>query len=326
MPKPPVKRRVQLLFSYAKTKLVNVHHRYFSTRRALIRSSLYLLTVAILSVAVIGSVFPDLFHFGIGRPSSYVPIQELNGKPIVLADRSEITIDAEISDSIGVSDTSAFVVTAKNGVEAQTIQSNLAVDPPLEFTTEQINENQVRVIPGSVLGDNTVYSFSLDDAAVDSEEAVGIPLKWAFQTKDTFRVISAIPRNEANNVPVDTGIEFVFSHENYEDILPYVTITPSTNLTFERHKKTAVLIPEELQAGTIYTITLNKDLSAANSDETLGEDYTITFETAPKVESSTVSQNNELYFDFGRQFIEVPIDEKPAIGVYSYPSNNTEIN
>src|SRR5690606_9149197 len=96
---------------------------------------------------------------------------------------------------------------------------------------------------------------------------------WSFQTKNEFTVLGSLPRDKGWAVPVNTGIEIVFSHENYQDIEEYFEITPRVEGFFERHKRTAVFVPKGLQPGTIYTVRVKKGLGVLGSSETLKEDF-----------------------------------------------------
>jgi hypothetical protein len=89
-----------------------------------------------------------------------------------------------------------------------------------------------------------------------------------------------LPADESVNVPVNSGIEIEFSHENYEDIDSFFEISPKVEGRFERHKKTAVFVPKNLEEGTIYTVRIKKGLKIKDSVRSIEEDYIFSFETA----------------------------------------------
>ena len=58
------------------------------------------------------------------------------------------------------------------------------------------------MIPQEPLEPHKIYKFAMT-AGTD------VPLKWAFQTKGDFRVVSTLPRNQSAGVPVDTGLKLL---------------------------------------------------------------------------------------------------------------------
>lgn len=241
-----------------------------------------------------------------------VGLVQLNGKPLVLSDR-EISMTAQRKDSIGIETDTNFTLTSKKPLDTEKIKQSLLVSPEIPVEVTQVSEYEVAVKPIQILEHDKVYTFSLAKGAVEGVDDT-IPYKWAFQTRDTFSITTSIPRHQAIYVPLDAAIELTFSHDQYADPLEYVSISPPVELVFERHKKTAVFIPAKLEPYTVYTFTVSGGLPVKNSNETLGEDVVIQFET---VGESTGSPR-EQYFDFSKQSVEVAPDVVPAIGVYAY--------
>lgn len=135
---------------------------------------------------------------------------------------------------------------------------------------------QFRIRPGRPLAANQVYRFRLELAGADAR-----PHQWAFQTRAAFRILGSLPRNQGTGVPVNTGIEIYFSHEEFGDPEPYVRITPAVAGRFERHKRTLVFVPvRPLAPGTIYTVTVGRGLPLTGTGEALAADFTFAFETA----------------------------------------------
>ena len=101
----------------------------------------------------------------------------------------------------------------------------------------------------------------------------------------------SLPADRTDNVPVNTGIEMSFTHSGVNDeIKNYFEIAPSAKGHFEYHGKTVVFVPDSLEKGTLYTVTIKKGLPLINSTQKLEEDFSFSFETAPNApdEENTV--------------------------------------
>jgi len=240
---------------------------------------------------------------------------QLNGKPVVLSDR-EISMTAQYSDSIGIETDTNFTITSKKPLDTEKIKQSLHVSPEIPVDVTQISEYEVAVKPAQTLENDKVYMFSLAKGAVEGVDDT-IPYKWAFQTKDTFSISTSIPRHQATHVPLDAAIELTFSHDQYADPLEYVSISPPIELVVERHKKTAVFIPAKLEPDTVYTFTVSGGLPVKDSNETLGSDVVIQFETTGAPDAGSEKQ----HFYFSKQSVEVAPNVVPAIGLYAYQSD-----
>lgn len=220
----------------------------------------------------------------------------------------DLKMEAKDKDSSGVALGSSYVLSSSEKLSAGSVKKALKVQPEIKFDVEQIADNEVKVLPKGALTEDTVYKFTLANAT----ESVQDDPSWAFQTKNPFRVINSLPRSEATNAPLNSGIEITFSHENYQDLNDFFTISPNVSGRFERHKRTAVFIPKGLAPATVYTVTLKEGLGLAGSAEKLTHDFSFQFETAKSPET------NPIYLSFMRRFFEFPSSEKPALGLNTY--------
>lgn len=267
---------------------------FIKQRKPLIFSLFTVLLLALVGLLVLSKK---------GVPS--LPTFEPKPVPVLAKD---LKMEALVKDSIGVAPGSAYVLSSSEELSAGLVKKALAVSPEFDFETEQVSENEVKIFPKGELSKNTVYQFSL---ANETEASQDDP-SWAFQIKNPFRIINSLPRNEATNVPIDSGIEITFSHENYQDIDNFFTISPQVGGRFERHKRTTVFVSKGFTSSTVYTITIKKGLGLTGSDEKLKEDYVFQFETAPAKDSKPT------YLNFSREFFEFTSTEKPALGLYAY--------
>lgn len=197
----------------------------------------------------------------------------------------QFTMTPESSDALGVEPTTAFALESREPVSASDIEKLLTVktEENVGYDVEQVGEKELRIAFDEPLSSDEVVKFSLATTTTwPNGETATRDYNWAYQVKGDFRVTSTIPGDETSQVPLDTGIEFVFNYENidqdeFEDAL---TISPPIAGHVESSRRSFVFVPDEIQPQTLYTVTLSGDLPLEGSDETLGEDYTFTFETS----------------------------------------------
>ncbi|MBD3311555.1 MAG: hypothetical protein GF349_03600 [Candidatus Magasanikbacteria bacterium] len=230
--------------------------------------------------------------------------------------QDNFTVEATESDSLGVDSSTAFVIKSKDEIEdSNLLKENIKLTPEVDFNFEVISNQEFKVTPKSPLQTRTVYNLKIDSAYVNSEGlTVERDYSWAFQVKDQFKIYGSLPRDKVDEVPLNTGIEIYFSHEDYYDYYKYVTIEPNISHRFEKHGRTLVLVPNEtLQSGTIYTITVDKNLPLENSDESLEEDFQFQFETNA---AGSASNYRKIYFR--KELSEFSPDVTPFFPVYEH--------
>jgi len=222
---------------------------------------------------------------------------------------SKFDLQADSSGSLGVDVNSTFTLSSNEPVEADLIMDNLAIEPSFTYRLESSDNNMFTLIPQEQLKEKTIYHFSIATQPEGSDKIR--EYNWAYQTKETFKITGTLPRDEATSVPVDTGIEIIFSHENFTQYEDYIAISPDIDGRFEKYRKTLVFIPESLEAGSLYTVTIGQGLSLENSDLTLAEDYTFQFET-------NGLSRDEGYLYFEKDFFEYPPDEAPILSLHEH--------
>ncbi len=229
---------------------------------------------------------------------------------------------ATISDSLGVAADTAFIVKSKEVIDEQTLRANLTLQPATDFTLTKIDDNTYKVTPAQTLAQKKVYTLKIASAYIDQSGAtVERDYSWAFQIKDIFKVLSSIPANQATAVPLDAGIEVTFSDENFTNYEQAFKIEPAVSGHFEVHKRTLVFVPKALAAGTIYTVTIDKDaLKVTGSEAKLAENYVIKFETDP----AGIKRGEYSEFNWQNSFNEVYTDRQPALAVNIYNINQAQ--
>lgn len=268
------------------------------------------LTIAACSLLAVLTTFAVLYFTGIifkkASPAGDKPAIQDNVQVSDL-NLSDIKITPLVSDSAGVDAASAFRLTYSGSLDEKFLKASLKVNPDQEYTLKKDEGNSYLLNFSNPLKSNSLYKFEIKDGVTGSFRS------WAFQTKQSFSIIRTLPRNQAIQVPVDSGIEITLNSENAENMENYFEITPAVKGRFEYHLKTVVFVPEKLEYGTVYTVTIKKGLGFKGSSEKLTGDYSFSFQTAAKVDNSS----NNLYFSFADTSYNFTTEKTPALQVYA---------
>lgn len=175
-----------------------------------------------------------------------------------------------------VATTSHFVLRALGRVTAARLATSVKVEPQVALSvTPGVTPNSVSLEPASPLQEGTLYRFRL--YATDGSLAG----TWAFRTDAPLRVVSRIPDDRTNDVPVRTGIEVTFDQDNAIDFAAHFSILPKVDGAFEQHGRAWVFVPARpLAPETLYTITVTRGVGVANSTRVLETDLRWQFVTA----------------------------------------------
>lgn len=221
----------------------------------------------------------------------------------------EVALAPDRPDPSGIDPAGSLTLTSSRPLAAEAVKASLTIQPAVALKVERADQagKSFTITPAQPLAPNQVYRFRLATAA-----GVSRPYQWSFQTRTAFRLLGTLPRDQGTSVPVNTGIEFTFTHDDYEDPTPYFTISPAVAGRFERHKKTVSFVPASpLEPGAIYTITLKKGLRRTGGEGELTEDTTFSFETQdPEVEA----KRSDFYIP--TSLTEFPVNDRPVFAVW----------
>jgi hypothetical protein len=240
--------------------------------------------------------------------------------------RDNFQLNAVKRDNSGVESASSYILTSKQRIDPEVLKDNLEVDPGFEYKIKEINKKKWRITPEKPLQPNTVVNFSLSTIYQDENgEKKEKDYSWAYQIKDNFKVLHTIPGEAGTNVPLDTGIEVTFSHENFQNYESHFSIEPQVEGRFEKHGRTVVFVPRsKLESGALYTIKIKKGLGVKNSDNRLQKDHSFTFETDFKSES----QDNKYRIHPRDKMMEINTETAPLIQISGWnapPEANVEL-
>jgi hypothetical protein len=234
-----------------------------------------------------------------------------------MEDRYSLT--AAQADAGGVAPDTSFVLAAQEGSRLNDLERRLLVEPPVGLSFEDVSSEKATVSPEEPLAEGKVYRFTL------LEEPEGTPARvWAFQVQRPLRVVQTLPRDQATDVPLDTGIELTFSHEGVVGVGSQFHIEPPVDGRFETHKRTVVFVPRQpLTALTLYTVTVGAGVGLEGSDQTLGEDLVFQFETGSEKRGEEPAPFSS--FQLSRAVSESSTVEPPALSLYrAYYGNPDE--
>lgn len=242
------------------------------------------------------------------------------------AEAAEVVVVPERSDALGMDPDSAFLLTSRVPLSAEMVRKNLVISPQVGFNLTMLDQEgkQYRIQPEIPLSTDSIYRLELlagrvseaegepgnQGDGVTGQQALSRDYRWAFQTRGDFRVLGTLPRHTSAHVPLNTGIEVVFSHEGVADLTPYFDIQPRVEGRFEYHKKVAVFVPKELQPGTLYTVTVKAGAGVRGSATGLAADYVFQFETEPEA-----GPGQQGYFYLFQREYEFAEREIPALSV-----------
>ncbi|MDE7293210.1 MAG: Ig-like domain-containing protein [Oscillospiraceae bacterium] len=191
--------------------------------------------------------------------------------PVELPEGAVTDVTADDSKGGYISATTSFTLTSKEDMEADELSALIKLSPDIPFELEKTKERTYVLHLSDPIPDNKILKLSLSNGR-----------SWAFQTADIFRISGVFPANEADYVPMNSGIEMTFtSPVDVSTAKDNFTIFPEVPGRFELHNngKTLVFAPEEkLTAKTVYKVNISKNLSSLSGD-TLPEDYSFEFQT-----------------------------------------------
>jgi uncharacterized protein YfaS (alpha-2-macroglobulin family) len=276
---------------------------FFKNKPALIVTITAVVLIAAVAIAAL------LGAFG-GKDAREVPtvddIEKITAQNTLSFANTDVAITPSDSDILGVGLTSAFKLLFTEAPDEKALAASLSVEPEQEFNLKKVSGKEYSLEFNNPLQSDSIYNLILSDNNTGEKKS------WAFQTKKSFNVIRTLPRDQSVQVPVNSGIEITFSHENAEKIEEYFEISPAVKGRFEWHNKTVVFVPDKLEENTIYTVTLKKGIAVKGSEDTLAEDYSFKFQT---VIPDTGNANK--YFDFSDSLFSLSPQATPAIKVYT---------
>ncbi|MBL8030567.1 MAG: Ig-like domain-containing protein [Candidatus Doudnabacteria bacterium] len=219
-------------------------------------------------------------------------------------------LSAKDSDSAGISPNSEFILKSSKDITASQVKKVLEISPKVEFDVKALGNNRFEIKPKGELLGNAIYSVVIKEGAAEREYS------WAFQVRSPFNSVSTFPRHQSTGVPINSSIEITFNREGITQIEKFFEISPKAEGRFEVHGENVVFLPKApLLNQKIYSVKVKKGLTAKDSTESLTEDVSFAFETAP------TSYNQWSNFGFSEEIMYFPPEKHPAVRLYEYSTN-----
>ncbi|MBU1445967.1 hypothetical protein KKD70_01750 [Patescibacteria group bacterium] len=222
-------------------------------------------------------------------------------------------MEADLQDSAGIEENSTFTLTSSEDYDETTIAENLKVSPETKIEVTKLEEGKYKIAPENKLNQNSVYNFTI----VSETETGNEEYSWAYQVKETFKITGTLPGDKTNGVPLETGIEFYFSHEqlDLETVNQYFSITPEVKGHFEKHQRALVFIPDtKLLPETLYKVEFKEGFQLQKSDLSLAEGISFGFETTYQTDEYVPRRG--IYFNHNSY--EVGVGKTIALTAYDY--------
>lgn len=232
---------------------------------------------------------------------------------------SEFDLTPKTVDAAGITPDTTFILKSSADLSAAVIQKYLKFEPEIDYDIKKVEGNGTvfEIIPESTLNEDEIYSVNIEEGPIAVRT-----YSWAYQVKATFQIISSLPRDKANEVPMDTGIEIAFNRENLVDPEDFFEIYPSAQGTFEVHRNVLIFIPSQpLEPKTIYTVKIKSGLKVQGSKDILEKDTEVRFETGRDYDTDRYHS----YFNFGKTFWEFKPDTEVAFAVEYFDLQNNTI-
>jgi alpha-2-macroglobulin len=212
----------------------------------------------------------------------------------------------------GILPNESLVLKTEKDIDINFLRAN--IDSSIPLTISRVSSQEFVLSPQRNLGLEEALSIKL---VVKDEEISGYTFdrdySWAYQSQGKFRITETIPGDSKTNVPLNAGIEIVFSQDGYNDPTPLISVSPSFKFRTEVHAERFVIVPlEDLEEKTLYTVTLRRGLNLKSRNDPISQDYSITFQTMAKRNTSSLP-----FFSLSEDFQQVSPTENFVTKVHT---------
>ncbi len=305
-----LKQKILARQSNPMKKLMQIFKDFFTVRR-LKPAVIFVMIIAIIASTIHFLPLLLLDKDGNGTGGSFNQFSKLIINSAHAMDNFDLR--PESMDGAGVNGNVAYILTSKEDVDSKLITDNITVEPEIDFDVKKISSTEWKIIPKEILSPNVVFKVTLNTVYYDENELLQKrDYNWAYQVKDSFKILTTIPGDASTNVPTNSGIEMTFSHDNFTNYEKYFSIFPSVDGRFQKHGRTLVFVPTTgLKESTVYTVTMKAGLPMSNSGQKLIEDKVIQFETKQTQEFYSGRE----YFNIYEKMLEFSSSEIPVVEV-----------
>lgn len=319
--------------AYYKTRVYTYYVIYFDFLKTKWQSLplkyriLGLITIFLVSSACLLAVLKTRPGLLPGQPQPSLSQVPEGFEKLVIPERQPafFKLHATAPTKYGILPNQAFTMETRQAVEASWLRQYLKSSAPL--TIIPVSPTEFTLYPATPLGIDQVLKLSLPvEGLSQSDTMFDRNYSWTFQTQGKFQVTGSVPGDQKTDVPQNTGIEIVFSQDDYQDPDRFITISPAVEFRTERHAETFSIIPlKPLAPKTIYTVTLKPGLNLKSRSDPLTAAYSFTFQTTQPI---TLTQKPTYNLSLRDSFVQFSPATPPTVKVYTsnwndYPVTTT---
>ena len=152
--------------------------------------------------------------------------------------------------SLPIAADAAFEMASIGDEPASALAARLTVEPATPLTISPGRDAaHVLVRPATPFPAGSLVRFRL--TAADGTLAGS----WAYEIDRAPRVVAVLPRQEASEVPVSTGIEVAFDQDGVVVSAADFTIAPAVTGSVVTNGRVVAFVPTALEPDTVYTVT-----------------------------------------------------------------------
>lgn len=221
--------------------------------------------------------------------------------------RNGLRLSPMLIETTGIDINTSFFLEANKALTLEEVKKSLSFEPAFDFEVIKFNKG-FQIKPLKALNYNEIYKITFENTS------------WVYQTMKPCTLLETFPENESINVPINTGIEFNFTHEG-ANVKDYFKITPYTEGSFINNGTSVAFMPKQLKEKTIYTVTLNKGMTFSGSKQVLDRTIEFSFETTSKDENYVEPIG---YFSFQKILNDFSSLDYPKLPITYALYNDTE--
>ncbi len=196
-----------------------------------------------------------------GNPSQFSQGDSKQISPIGL--NRELPENLEITEVVAekvvgncIETDTKFKITSAKDMKAEDLKARLAINPDTPFEVTKIEKCSFELTCEKSFARGSIVNLELRDKNGNFEYS------WAFQTIDSFNIKEVLPADKSDSVPVNTGIEIIFSASpDLKETDKYFEISPEVKGEFKSYRSTLVFVPDEsLKKETVYTVKIRSGM------------------------------------------------------------------
>lgn len=251
---------------------------------------------------------------------------EINNPKINLSSNSSsFTLKPTIQDSLGVATTSDFYLITTELITRKQIKNNLSFDNNTEYQLSRDKDKWKIKLLGEIKP-NSMVNATL--STFDKSGKLRL-WQWAYQYKTAFQVTSTYPENQTANVSLNDKVIIRFTHDNFIINDKNIIIEPTVTGKFSHVGRNLIFTPKNsLKSGTLYKVTVKKDLDISNTRDKLASDFIFRFETSSYNQADKQHRTEELirqFYENEQPIFDLAYSTSSIISLYAYDSADSFI-